>query len=218
MGKLHTNKNGFSAVEGLIVLVVLGLIAVAGWYVLHGKQKPATVQSQATQTQTTAQAKTVAYKNADYGFQFDYPKSWGTLTVTSTNGKTGKYVDLKWNSVTGRFQTRDYEPVTGTGVIVPKTTANCTAKSASNVWPVYQDEPTCINLVILGLPKGSGQGYGAEIAGSKKFSANAQVDGMLINFGLKDVPDASQATLKAAFSTAEQQQATDFMKSIQESK
>lgn len=35
MGKLNKNERGFSAVEGFIILVMLALIGLAGWYVWH---------------------------------------------------------------------------------------------------------------------------------------------------------------------------------------
>lgn len=39
VGILQKNQNGFSAVEGLLILVVLGIIGFTGWYVWQAKDK-----------------------------------------------------------------------------------------------------------------------------------------------------------------------------------
>jgi len=51
MGKLKKNQTGFSAVEALLIIIVLGIIGFTGWYVLHAKQnanKNLTVSSAST--------------------------------------------------------------------------------------------------------------------------------------------------------------------------
>ena len=72
MGKTFKNQHGYSAVEALLILVALALVAFVGWYVHHAttaantsysvqesSQKPSTPKKKATtQTQTSTTAPT----------------------------------------------------------------------------------------------------------------------------------------------------------------
>lgn len=87
---MKTNQQGFSVVEILIVLVVVGLIGGAGWYVWHNKQaKPSsTTVAKEEKTETTKQAETQPtakcdtsfkeLKNEKIGISFCYPETWKT--------------------------------------------------------------------------------------------------------------------------------------------
>ena len=95
---MKTNQKGFSAIEGLLILVIVGLIGGVGWYVWQSKKNAdkslttSQTQNAASPSKTTTQptqelAKPVftvhdgytVYENKEIGFKFAYPKSWGTI-------------------------------------------------------------------------------------------------------------------------------------------
>ncbi len=83
--------NGFSTVELCIILVVLAILGLGGWYVWQRNRTHAlkTTNTAASNAKTTeGQEKYVVpdnytiYENADLGFKFAYPKEWGELQAT----------------------------------------------------------------------------------------------------------------------------------------
>jgi type II secretory pathway pseudopilin PulG len=92
MNKLK-NASGFSAVEALLVLVLVGILAFTGWFVYHAQKninkdynaQQATEDSvkQATAKDSEQIAKTKAFKgwlqfsNTTIGLKFRYPPTWG---------------------------------------------------------------------------------------------------------------------------------------------
>lgn len=84
---MNKNEKGFSPVEILLILVIVGLTGFVGWYVLQSKNKAST-SSKNTQISTkspspgiTQDSKIpndfVAFSNSDIGISFAYPKTWG---------------------------------------------------------------------------------------------------------------------------------------------
>ena len=99
---MRINIKGFSVVEILIAIVIVGLISGAGWYMWQSKNKSDinTITANTTRTATTnnstqkpAEATLPAdyiwYENKDIGFKFAYPKSWGTIQRTGDAGIDG---------------------------------------------------------------------------------------------------------------------------------
>ena len=79
------NNKGFSAVETILVLVIVGLIGFVGWYVYNSKkevkntsntQQPSGVTKSVPNTKKDAPVTLKEYKNATYGFSFQYPENW----------------------------------------------------------------------------------------------------------------------------------------------
>lgn len=83
------NNLGFSAVEGLLILIVVSVIAFIGWFVLRSQHKVAKTQvSSTSQASQDKQAKetdpitvtagatpgTLAYTNNTVGFTFNFPE------------------------------------------------------------------------------------------------------------------------------------------------
>lgn len=58
MGKIKKDQAGFSAVEALIILVVVGLLAFAGWYVWRHNHKQNTNKTTPASNTTTSTKKT----------------------------------------------------------------------------------------------------------------------------------------------------------------
>lgn len=98
MGKISKNQNGFSAVEAVLILVILGIVGFTGYFVWHAKQN--TDKSLASNNSTTPiiKKKTPAsIQSADpyagwsgcsdtsEGLSFKYPSAW-TTTGLGTGG------------------------------------------------------------------------------------------------------------------------------------
>lgn len=95
---MNVNQKGFGVVEILIVIVAVGLIGSASWYVRQSKNKSdkntSTQSSMPTVTidkstekpaEETLPADYVWYENKDVGFKFAYPRSWGTIQRTGND-------------------------------------------------------------------------------------------------------------------------------------
>jgi len=84
MMKKLQNAQGFSVVEALLVLVILGLIGFSGWFVWQSKAKTeksldAAKQSSALAAPTPEKPKkqnNPIYTSTDHGYSFEYPLSW----------------------------------------------------------------------------------------------------------------------------------------------
>jgi hypothetical protein len=108
---MNNNQKGFSAVEAVIVLIIIGLIGFGGWYVWHSKVNTAknsttdgsSVGGKSSSKKPSGQQATVfkEYKNTSVGLSFKYPDTWdltenlsnirdlgdeGVISVVSPNG------------------------------------------------------------------------------------------------------------------------------------
>lgn|GEM_PF-1803979 len=110
MGKIHKNERGFSAVEGILVLIIIVLVGVVGWFVFKNHKKTPVTNTSTSTTQTpaatvkTEPAKTIAYSNADLGVTLNYPESWGTATLADGSlyqYQSGGYKQLTFSKATG---------------------------------------------------------------------------------------------------------------------
>ena len=110
MGKLQ-NQSGFSAVEGLLILVVVGILGFTGWYVLQAKSNadkslnsnhstaPIIKKKAAADTKTPIPDVTLAdpegWKKCEHKVEkvsFSYPATWtGDCKFVDTNGDGKKY-------------------------------------------------------------------------------------------------------------------------------
>ncbi|PJE65369.1 hypothetical protein COU91_02015 [Candidatus Saccharibacteria bacterium CG10_big_fil_rev_8_21_14_0_10_47_8] len=94
--KKPKKQQGFTLVEGLLILVIVGVLGFVGWYVWHAKNNTEktlqdTVQSQGTVSKiakkpsstlqkTDPTADWTAYSDKAGNFSLKYPKSWVTAT------------------------------------------------------------------------------------------------------------------------------------------
>lgn len=107
---MKKNQSGFSAVELLILLVVIGLIGGAGWYVWQSKSKNSssnntqTTQNEASKQNSEADNTKTADETANwksytrYGVTFKYPTEWGfkandNTQSTSTDLTSPEFAD-----------------------------------------------------------------------------------------------------------------------------
>jgi hypothetical protein len=95
--KLKKNNHGFGAIEGLLILVIAGILGFTGWFVWDAKQNADKIlavsnstmsaTTRATSKATVQSSKAVFtlpsgwswYENKDLSFKFAYPTEWGQL-------------------------------------------------------------------------------------------------------------------------------------------
>ena len=91
---MKKSSKGFSAVELLIIIVVVGVLGAGGWLVWHRSKKNDTpvskTQQSATQTTTYKRSTTVpanwkTYHNTASKFSFSYPSDW-SVRSSETDG------------------------------------------------------------------------------------------------------------------------------------
>jgi hypothetical protein len=112
-----TNEKGFSAVEAIIILVIIAALGFGGWYVWHSKQDKSKDASTSTaKTSDSDQAKKdfelpagwTLYENKELGFNFAYPEVWGAIKTADPssdmllNVYTEQYTDAM-TEVDGRI-------------------------------------------------------------------------------------------------------------------
>lgn len=106
---MNKRQDGFTVLEGLLVIVVIGVAVGFVWLALHARQnaleksktKTATTQTEAEDKKEAGAPTIKTYLNEEYGFSFDYPADWdlaedmkelgrghkeGSVTVISLNG------------------------------------------------------------------------------------------------------------------------------------
>ncbi|HSW80082.1 MAG TPA: hypothetical protein VLG47_04885 [Candidatus Saccharimonadales bacterium] len=107
-----SNQNGFSVIEGILLIVILALIVGTGWYVWHVQQNTKKISEEtAKQSQPTKRSYTPSYaKNSETGmthyhnalgkFTFDYPSNWISMAQNDHNcqHKENRYVGVGPNS------------------------------------------------------------------------------------------------------------------------
>ena len=92
MGKIKDNQQGFSPVEAVLVLVIVGLVGFTGWYVLHSqksvdKNLTSTSSSQATAKSTTpVKTSKNIIKFPELGIQITVPDDLNDLTYSIRKG------------------------------------------------------------------------------------------------------------------------------------
>ena len=108
MGKLESNEKGFTAVEGLLIVLILVVIGAVGYMVYHNDHKTKTVNTANTPSSkaaTTAKTTTTTTKTTT---QTNPTAGWATYTST-LGGFSFKYPTKGW-TLDG-FQ--GYTPVSG---------------------------------------------------------------------------------------------------------
>lgn len=96
MNKIKNNQSGFSAVELILILLVVGLLGAVGFLVYKNQKKPAATTTTTTSTQkvTTEPTKAEVDPTADWTafsskegeFSVKYPTAWVKLTCDSDSG------------------------------------------------------------------------------------------------------------------------------------
>lgn len=87
MKTLRTQR-GFTGVEALIILLVVGIIGFAGWKVYDAKKSSDKSYDNASKSDAAIvdkdaleKAKLTEFQSKDLGFTFSYPKDWGDAAI-----------------------------------------------------------------------------------------------------------------------------------------
>jgi len=89
---MRKNQDGFSVVEIVLVIVVVGLIGGVGWYVVKARNNSDKTVESTAQSKSESPTKTTTptkdpyegmrkYSNDKYGITFYHPKDWNTEEV-----------------------------------------------------------------------------------------------------------------------------------------
>lgn len=213
---MKTNQKGFSVVEILIVIVVVGLIGTVGWFV-YGSQKNRT-SNVSTNTQTNQEpsnqenvlSEFIEYENEEFGFEFSYPKSWGEDVaiepsyIKSKSGKAYSIVIGSNDKLVAGFKTKDWVALDSNdnswaaGFVVY---GDCeVGPKAKNVVELHRSDEACV--VVRGTEvtgQGSYDGKTAQIFLEKKFNDDSPYAGVEFQHAPMSVDDFSDNTLKSAY-------------------
>lgn len=103
---MDKRQQGFSALEGVLVILILVILGGAGWFVWDSNQKTKDSLNRAQQgssasTGYKAGQKTpegrIRYESSELGFAFVYPKEWGEVEIKGGRGE--EYDGLKYSIV-----------------------------------------------------------------------------------------------------------------------
>lgn len=79
--KLKLNQTGFSAVEAILILVVVAIIGFTGWFVLQSQRSASKTAQETTASNSSAVASAVPTYTAEVGkFTLRYPADWSVRT------------------------------------------------------------------------------------------------------------------------------------------
>jgi len=96
MGKLR-NQDGFTAVEGILIAVIVCLVGFVGWYVWHNhKTAPIslTSQSRSATTNTSSSTQDTSLDITEWGVSMTIPQALGKVTYSIASNGT----DLNFSS------------------------------------------------------------------------------------------------------------------------
>jgi len=94
VGKLRNNQKGFTAVEGLLIVLILVVIGAVGYWFITITTKTKTVSTTNTSSNkpATTNTKTPTSSNSpqvftasSYGFQFTYPQKWSVKSIAPSD-------------------------------------------------------------------------------------------------------------------------------------
>ena len=93
-------QDGFSVVEGLLILVIIGLVCTVSWYIWHVR---ANIEQSTSPTTLTDKSGWKIYKSSHSSVQFSYPSSWalkqgklfGSYEHVTINGPHTFIMDFK---------------------------------------------------------------------------------------------------------------------------
>jgi len=161
------NSMGFSAVEVLLILVVIGILGFTGWFVYHSQKvankdysSESSVQTSTNQKSTTpsaSNAKTKAmatwsdFSNTAIGLKFRYPSDWGQAKFETMNSApsdtSGAFYKVSFDK-----RTHTYITVTPKAAVKDFSTTFANLKADNTKYAstrhVFVSEPTVVGDTV----------------------------------------------------------------------
>jgi Tfp pilus assembly protein PilE len=144
MGKLQRDENGFSAVEVVLVLVIVALIGVVGWLVYKDHRKTVATNNVATTTSTkaTTTPKTTTPTNP-YA-------NWSSYCDTMSNGCF--YYPSSWKLVNNsQFETSVTDPTNTVSITYNNSDSKDSAANNSQILGQYSMHSSSLDDAVVGL-------------------------------------------------------------------
>ncbi len=207
---MKANEKGFSVVEILIVVVVVGLLGAVGWLV-YDRQKNKVDTAQTTQqtpvtTESEAKEETDPYANwknqcdDKAGLCFKFPSDWKVEEVSDT------YISVVSPNTTSRVAYQpNYVRDGGIREVTPVklvNSTNFTGYSVAGTYSVYLDKPN----VVYDLVEGTVEQNGFKVGQATKSLDNPRFDynGVTYKvFGTPTADFANEAEAKAWFDSTD---------------
>lgn len=123
------NRQGFTLVEVVLIIVTLAAIGLAGWtwYQANQTEEAANNGEETEEAEEDEESNTqegwTEYRNEELGFTFAYPEEWGEVQVQETTGQRGEqyYASFSNNSsISFSGATLDYMAQRGGNVLTGK--------------------------------------------------------------------------------------------------
>lgn len=184
---MKKNENGFSVVEVLVVVVIVGLLAAVGWLVYDRQKNEQSSQAPATTQNTESKASSEQSKKdelregfskhaiGDTGVTLVYPSSWGEAKQTPSTG-AGSY---EVNGIALSVQ-KDKAVVISRSFNAPSTcTYNATNKSWAKTGEYLPSSCEPSVLAVSGI-KAQGFNKGALGAYGFTYATNLKGDSFLL--------------------------------------
>lgn len=169
MKKLQKYDQGFGVIEGLLIVVIIGILGFTGWYVLRAKQttdknlQPSSSETPQYKKKLTPPKAAVALpdgwvKYEGEGFSFGYPGAYGQFTAKSSTQIAGGIQAvltssqpanplLKGLSTSGLFVLDNYE---STNASIPSRKYGPTIKLENGKWLVTQSSSSDVKSYKVG--------------------------------------------------------------------
>lgn len=221
------NQKGFSAVEALLIAIIIGAVGFVGWYVWRARQVADDTPVATVQQSDSGNASTEEYVDKKFGFAFTVPedlsspepdfKPYNTNDITKTIAGNSYNIPIGVK-FSGGFVTKDWQ---GKRAQVQGFTVYpaCKDASAENIVIIYETEDVCVAVFGYSSPMDS-NGYGGDTANlivQKKFTKNADIAGLEFSQQPVSVDDFSDKSLKETANFYEWQDSiVEFAKSIRE--
>ena len=208
MGKLQNNQSGFSAVEAILVLVIVVAIAGVGWFVWHSKQsadKTLTTNSSTTPTfkkQTKAAATQTTDPYAGWktatstraGFTVKYPTNWTYTAAVGDNDNVehitidSSHFHITIDSFMGNNGGTD-----ATGATANATCVDCISTLASKSTSISNLGKINVETVTVKLDSGKGNAIILRMPDSTYGILSPRASNVYTNFRGISVLDSLQA-------------------------